>query len=94
MKYTSEKEVCKDALAIYENSACNPAGISLTLHEACCFLNRQEKHGTEHVQKHPAVTLILFQLAYLNGLIFIYSEKQEKLMDEAKKYCKEKASLL
>ena len=50
-----------DALAIVEVGACNPSGVSLTLHHAC----RQVIGEATPQRSDPAVRLIGLQLAFL-----------------------------
>ena len=50
-----------DALAIVEVGACNPSGVSLTLHQAC----RQVIAERGRQADDPAVRLIGLQLAFL-----------------------------
>ena len=50
-----------DALAIVEVGACNPSGVSLTLHHAC----RQAIGEGAPQRSDPAVRLITLQLAFL-----------------------------
>ena len=50
-----------DALAIVEVGACNPSGVSLTLHHAC----RQAIADGTPQRSDPAVRLIGLQLAFL-----------------------------
>ena len=53
-----------DALVIAEAGACNPAGVSATLHHAC----RQVIAEGGRQRDDPAVRLIGLQLAYLLGV--------------------------
>ena len=53
-----------DALIIAEAGACNPCGISATLHHAC----RQVLAEGGRQRDDPAVRLIGLQLAYLLGV--------------------------
>ena len=50
-----------DALVIAECGACNPAGITATLHHAC----RQVIHEGGRQADDPAVRLIALQLAFI-----------------------------
>lgn len=54
----------RDALDIQNFGACNPAGISKTLHDACC----ECLHEGVSQREDPAVYLIVHQLAHLVGL--------------------------
>ena len=51
----------RDALLIAETGACNPSGVSLTLHHACRQVIRED--GSQRTD--PAVRLIGLQLAFL-----------------------------
>ena len=51
----------RDALLITEVGACNPSGISRTLHDAC----RQATAEGSRPRSDPAVRLIGLQLAFL-----------------------------
>ena len=53
-----------DALVIAESGACNPAGITATLHHAC----RQVIHEGARQADDPAVRLIALQLAFVTNV--------------------------
>ena len=53
-----------DALVIAESGACNPAGITATLHHAC----RQAIREGARQADDPAVRLIALQLAFVTNV--------------------------
>jgi hypothetical protein len=77
-------DLCKNALNMYNIGASNPSGILLYLSDNIQKLCGQYGHNAIN---HPAITLILYQLSYLNGLIFMLSNYQDKRVDYALKYC-------
>jgi len=76
--------------AVLLQSAVNPAGIALSLHEAFCEVIR-EGGATRQQQEDPACRLILHHLAYLLGMtggydLTEYRKMLEHCEAEAKKW--------
>mgnify|MGYP001587224354 CR=1 FL=1 len=62
MRYTTEADCCRDALLA--QSACNLNGLARSLVEMLDCLNRVLGWGSS--AQHPAVQLMLHQMAYLS----------------------------
>ncbi len=65
MPYTTEAQICRDALAVQD--ACNLSGVLRSFHEAALWLLSNTK-CTDSVNTHPAMKLFADKVASMTGM--------------------------
>ena len=79
----------QDALSIINPGACNPSGIAHSILDACREMRDAPGYcGTAQLATDPAIKLMVFQLAFLTGVISGAGEMASGYsFDECKAIC-------
>ena len=80
--------------AIDIQDACNPNGVSLTIHDTCRALTRGTSMSTQDIRDDPAVRLMVHKLADLCNVTLLHTLDYSDIYDQCRQKAKANETVL